>query len=321
MILPEEINMKKIMTIIFISIFTLFCTSCANEAERAHKTLKEHLQKKYNEEFEIVYLGKRSDGGNSWYEGEIYPSKYKGTAREYDMYYWEKGFVHVNGWSLSCGDFYGRVFLKESANEFYGKKLKELFGDNFLCVIDLPGGWDYTDFEEEMNDRKILYKERPKGNFEPISGGIYIFGRVENDEDREWYRTQIYEFVQFMKDTGMFEYVDLSISIIDERLMSKEFWNMNLDVELLELYNGDTINYIKKREKILNKIGDNYTLDLKIIDRFNKVNITKIESKVTMAASRALCRLVSKRFMDSNSHFFEGRKRKNYNGIEDVEFE
>ncbi|MDR3259779.1 MAG: hypothetical protein LBT51_09260, partial [Fusobacteriaceae bacterium] len=97
--------------------------------------------------------------------------------------------------------------------------------------------------------------------------------------------------------------------------------NINLDIELLELYNGDRRDYIEKREQILNKVGNNYTLDLKIIDRFNKGDIVKIESKLTMAASKALCRLVSQKFMDSNGHFFENRKRKNYNDIGDVEFE
>ena len=64
---------------------------------------------------------------------------------------------------------------------------------------------------------------KEKGDRLYISGGIYIFGRVENDEDREWYRKQIYEFIQFMKETGTFEYVDLNFTISDEMNFSDEF--------------------------------------------------------------------------------------------------
>lgn len=133
--------------------------------------LLRHLEKKYNKEFVIAYGGKRSIGISSWYEAEIYPKELVGTSREKDKYYWAKGFVE-NG---KGGDTYGKVLLNESANNFYLPKLKELFGENILPVLDLKGGYIEEDYIKEMELRNKLYKECPDGNFNPLSGGIYIF--------------------------------------------------------------------------------------------------------------------------------------------------
>ena len=214
--------------------------------------LLRHLEKKYNKEFVIAYGGKRSIGISSWYEAEIYPKELVGTPREKDKYYWAKGFVE-NG---KGGDTYGKVLLNESANNFYLPKLKELFGENVLPVLDLKGGYIEEDYVKEMELRNKLYKERPDGNFNPLSGGIYIFGRVESDEDREWYRKQIYEFVQFMKETGTFEYVDLGVVIWDERVLSEEFrTNEDLRKAILVARNimDDDKEFINERKRLMKK--------------------------------------------------------------------
>ena len=202
--------------------------------------LLRHLEKRYNKEFVIAYGGKRSIGISSWYEAEIYPKELVGTPKEKDKYYWAKGFVE-NG---KGGDTYGKVLLNESANNFYLPKLKELFGENVLPVLDLKGGYIEEDYVKEMELRNKLYKERPDGNFNPLSGGIYIFGRVESDEDREWYRKQIYEFVQFMKETGTFEYVDLDIIISDERALTKGYEEVTKKL----VYNDKNMTEWKKRK-------------------------------------------------------------------------
>lgn len=217
--------------------------------------LLRHLEKKYNKEFVIAYGGKRSIGISSWYEAEIYPKELVGTTREYDKYYWAKGFVEDG----KGGDTYGGVLLNESANKFYLPKLKELFGKNVLPILNVEGYYEKTDFQEEMARRREFYKKDPKGNFFPISGGIYIFGRVKSDEDREWYRKQIYEFVQFMKQTGTFEYVDLGVVIWDERVLSEEFrTNEDLRKAILVARNimDDDKEFINERKRLMKKTDE-----------------------------------------------------------------
>ena len=278
--------------------------------------LLRHLEKKYNKEFVIAYGGKRNIGISSWYEAEICPKELVGTSREKDKYYWAKGFVE-NG---KGGDTYGKVLLNESANNFYLPKLKELFGENILPVLDLKGGYIEEDYIKEMELRNKLYKERPDGNFNPLSGGIYIFGRVESDEDREWYRKQIYEFVQFMKETGTFEYVAMQIKILDERCLTNYF-DRNKK-ELLEAKQKYTTSkdYLDFRENFFKKSNNEYeqmTQEEKNIkmDSFNKGEFNDYGNNTYFSLYHM--GLTSPKFKDSEPR--DKSRRKEYNSISDVQ--
>ena len=277
-------------------------------SEKPEDILQKHLKNKYKEEFVIAMLGKREE----IYEAIIYPKKYEGTPRENDSYYWGKGFVR----GKKGADTYGLVLLNESTNEFYLPKLKKLFGNNVLPIFNLGPAYTKNNFKEEIEIMKKSYKSDPTGNFEPISGGIYIFGRVENDEDREWYRKQIYEFVQFMKQTGTFEYVDLAFYISDERLLSDEFQNNeSLQNTLRKL--GERVA-VKERKEILSKVDESYkntSLESrqKYLENMNKSDIRN-EIYVNFWL---YTKIYSKKYIESNSLDSE---KKEYDKLEDIEF-
>lgn len=312
--------MKKyiITFLLWIAIFFFF-----KSTSNPQKILLNHLEKKYNKEFIIAFGGERSDGRSKWYEAEIYPKELEGTTREYDKYYWAKGFVEQG----KGGDTYGKVLLNESANEFYLPKLKELFGENVLPVLDLKGAYDSTDYEEEMKLRRKLFEKDSTGKYLPLSGGIYIFGRVENDEDREWYRKQIYEFVQFMKQTGTFEYVKLDFSIIDERIITNEFTSKNFQQEILTIYEKALNNEItgeefkEKRRKILSEIKVPYNLNKNKLDEWNKGNIISIDDKLGMASTILFSKIISEKFIASNEYFYKDYPKKKYDKIEDIKLD
>ena len=277
-------------------------------SEKPEDILQKHLKNKYKEEFVIAMLGKREE----IYEAIIYPKKYEGTPRENDSYYWGKGFVR----GKKGADTYGLVLLNESTNEFYLPKLKELFGNNVLPIFNLGPAYTKNNFKEEIEIMKKSYKSDPTGNFEPISGGIYIFGRVESDEDREWYRKQIYEFVQFMKQTGTFEYVNLAFYISDERLLSDEFQNNeSLQNTLRKL--GERVA-VKERKEILSKVDESYkntSLESrqKYLENMNKSDIRN-EIYVNFWL---YTKIYSKKYIESNSLDSE---KKEYDKLEDIEF-
>ena len=287
--------------------------------------LLRHLEKKYNKEFVIAYGGKRSIGISSWYEAEIYPKELVGTPKEKDKYYWAKGFVE-NG---KGGDTYGKVLLNESANNFYLPKLKELFGENVLPVLDLKGGYIEEDYIKEMELRNKLYKERPDGNFNPLSGGIYIFGRVESDEDREWYRKQIYEFVQFMKETGTFEYVDLGIVIWDERVLSEEFrTNEDLRKAILVARNimDDDKEFIKERKRLMKQTDESMKKLTKeekdkILNSYIKSDIYGVGNRndeIFVYNKLLGMKIYSPKYIESQG--LTHREKINYEKVEDVKF-
>lgn len=309
------IEMKKYIITFLLGIAVFFFFKLTSNPQ---KILLNHLEKKYNKEFIIAFDGERSDGRSKWYEAEIYPKELEGTTREYDKYYWAKGFVEQG----KGGDTYGKVLLNESANEFYLPKLKELFGENVLPVLDLKGAYDSTDYEEEMKLRKLFEKDST-GKYLPLSGGIYIFGRVESDKDREWYRKQIYEFVQFMKQTGTFEYVDLGIIVIDDRVLSKEFQeNKDLKAKLVE--NGE--KYWEKDRRYYNEVIRrelmNKELPKNVTPIINLEDINKSSMTNSLAWSNynnlLTVSLYSPKYIENN--YLDDEEKKEYNSINDLKF-
>nr|WP_293991235.1 hypothetical protein [uncultured Fusobacterium sp.] len=300
--------------IVLLVIGFLWLSNYLTSPERAYKELDKYLKKQYGEEFVIGHMGRRKLNGKEWYEaGVVYPKRYVGTVRENDTYYWGRGFVDILGGSLDPGDSYGGVLLNESANEFYLPKLKELFGENVLPIFNIKGGYDYTDFQKELKVRDKV-----------VSGGIYIFGRVENDEDREWYRKQIYEFVQFMKQTGTFEYVDLDISIIEENIMSDEFQNnTELKAELTKSALGQEYEkYREERKSILEKYNF-YTYNIDDIqDKISQINRSSLidlgVGKWSVFNTLLYTKIYSPKYIESQN--LDNEEVKNYNKISDVKF-
>ena len=276
-------------------------------SEKPEDILQKHLKNKYKEEFVIAMLGKREE----IYEAIIYPKKYEGTPRENDSYYWGKGFVR----GKKGADTYGLVLLNESTNEFYLPKLKELFGNNVLPIFNLGPAYTKNNFKEEIEIMKKSYKSDPTGNFEPISGGIYIFGRVENDEDREWYRKQIYEFVQFMKETGTFEYVDLDIIISDERALTKGYEEVTKKL----VYNDKNMTEWKKRKNEEMKSLNSEFAKMTQKELNNKLNsINKSEYLQKSSGGLLYVKLYSPKYITSQN--LDDEEVKNYDKLEDINF-
>ena len=322
--------MKKLFRILIVLLIALSFISCGKEvtSQEAKEALSKHLVERYGEEFEIGYIGRRSDGDDDiWYQAEIYPSKYVGTPKERDKYYRRSGTVNIKKGILGeklgfVGDTYGIVKMNESAEEFYGKKLKELFGDNVLQVYDIR----FNRILEDYSFEKIIKVWKEEGVRLTIKGGIYIFGRVENDEDREWYRKQIYEFIQFMKETGTFEYVDLDIEVIDEKVLSENFKNNEiLKNNLLENRKSwekeekDTKNYRDTKKLFLKEIKVNSNEILKNINEINKSQIKKNSLDWSFYNLLLYTKIYSLKYIKSNS--LKGEKEKEYNKITDIEFD
>ena len=308
----------KLLSIIVVGIFLVFLI-IIKFSEKPEDVLQKHLKNRYNKEFVIYYGGNRSDGRSKWFEAEIYPKELVGTIREYDKYYWAKGFVE-NG---KGGDTYGGVLLNESANEFYLPKLKELFGENVLPILNVEGYYEKTDFQEEMARRKELYKKYLEGRFFPISGGIYIFGRVENDEDREKYREEIYKFLSFMKETGTFEYVSLNIAVVDERILSEEYQNNPEFVKrLIEKAETDDMEWQEYRDFRRKLYSENFSKNYTLKINFDDINRTKVLDHVGEWSNyNALLyiKIYSPKYLESNPAI--DSEIIPYNDIKDVKFD
>ncbi|CAK7038587.1 hypothetical protein [Fusobacterium varium] len=316
--------MKKLFKILVILSIAISFISCGREVTpwEAKEALSKHLIERYGEEFEIGYMGRRSDGKEVWYEAEIYPSKYVGTVKEYDKYYRESGTVNIEKGILGeklgkAGDTYGIVKVNESAEKFYEKKLKELFGDNILQVYDI---W-FNRILDDYSFENIIRVSDEERTALIIKGGIYIFGRVESDEDREWYRKQIYEFIQFMKETGTFEYVALDINILDIRILKDEiFTNKEISLQLKEnrkkLQKREFFDYRNKLYGSYLEKNENFSKKLSILNK------SELENNISEEMYQSIIfykRLYSAKYIESNH--LENKVKREYNSLNEFDFD
>ncbi|RHG31315.1 hypothetical protein DW261_15225, partial [Fusobacterium varium] len=130
-------------------------------------------------------------------------------------------------------------------------------------------------------------------------------------------RKQIYEFIQFMKETGTFEYVDLNFTISDERIFSDEFYSsskLQFDMKKFE-------NYIEPegRKVILNKTNKSYknTDKKNILDRINSLNKGNIDNEF-YGIYWLYTKVYSPKYIESQK--LKNKIKKEYNNIFDIEF-
>ena len=319
--------MKKILKVFLLSL-CLVISACGKEVsvEQARQALSKHLIERYGEEFEIGYMGRRSDGKDTWYQAEIYPSKFNGTPKQYDKYYKQSGTVNIKknlfGEEIEyVGDTYRIVLINESANNFYLPKLKELFGENILPIFDIF----HYEIEPIPDFKKTIDMAKEKGEAPIIKGGIYIFGRVESDEDREWYREQIFKFLTFMKETGTFEYVSLNIAIIDERILSQEYLKnselKNALIKKAEDNNLEWEGYRSYRKELYNKnFPKNYHIS-NTKEELTKIQRTKITEHVgewSNYNTLLYTKIYSPKYIESQ--YLKNKKKINYDKVEDIKF-
>ncbi|WP_462351280.1 hypothetical protein [Fusobacterium varium] len=324
--------MKKEMKYFLLMLITILLISCSRKvtSEEAEEKIAQHMYERYGEEFEVGYAMidgyTKGDRDVTWYEARVTPIRYIGTPKYRDKYYKAVGTVMVKKKMFReefgiTRDTYSNVMLKESANEFYGKKLKELFGENYLSVLEVTGS--YSDKSKNFEGSVKLTKE--KGDRLYISGGIYIFGRVENDEDREWYRKQIYEFIQFMKETGTFEYVSLEILISDERVLSYQFQkNKELKEKIMQMRieTNDYSLFFKERDKLMKQININKVTEKEKEEILNNINQGRFSSKdlpeFVGGNSIFYKKIYSPKYIESQN--WKEDKKIEYNTLEEMQF-
>ena len=317
--------MKKWRKIIFLIILGLSLASCWRKVteEEAREVLKTHLENRYGEPFEVGRMGLHSVNNKVYFQGEIIPSRYRGTPKMRDDYYSSYGTVRVYknifGERLGTGgDVYMGVNLNENAAEFFKEKLDELFDELYIPVFDIDV-WRVLgngNFEETLD-----YHRENELPF-PIKGGIYIFGRVESDEDREEYRRKIFEFIEFMKETNTFKHAGFWMVMQDKRVLSDDFVSNEEDQRLLlNISNHEREENIIKRATIMDKYTgsfeatskedkliriDNYGKNQGTLDRKTFYNVLLVAPIFTPEYERA--------------NFSLDFKERKYDVYEDIEF-
>ena len=328
--------MKKLIKLLFLLIIVLSFTSCYERANenQARKVLHKHLEQRYGEPFHIDYMGMRGTDKMTWYEAQIIPMKDYNSDKVNDKYYWSTGTVRiVKKWykeELRPGDVYMGVRLNEDANDFFRPKLKEIFGELVLPVLDInvhivKGNGNFLETAEFANRKNTTPEQKGQGEgagFD-IKGGIYIWDRIENLEEKEIYKEKIFKFIQYMKSVEMFDYVDLAFYILDERSLVPRF-DTEVGDKLVKAREAlktadEFIEYRKNLMKELDKDFEKMSKNKKNmgIEEFNRDFLIKIykhqDNKYSILYHTAIW---SKKFLE-----FEKRikaRRNDYKNIDDL---
>lgn len=260
--------MKKWKLFLFGILGMLLLFFCTRDMSTGHLDvdLLRHMKKRYQKEFIIIYGLTVDYGVGSSFGASLILKEDSETIKAVDDYYWISGHVGYEGIK---NDDYGRILLNESANNFYTPKLKELFGENIIVAFNVDFDmWEEHkekdfDFQKEMERKRRLYKEFPDKNHPPLKANIYIFGKVENDKEKEVYREKIYNFIEYMKETKNFEYAEINFRIIDEKILTDD--NIFTDIKesankiIKEANNNiiDEAEKLNKNNKILCELSQN----------------------------------------------------------------
>jgi hypothetical protein len=207
------------------------------EIGRVRAKIEKYLYEKYGEEFVVDQIGLRGSGGGQFYQARIYPVSIIGTNKEWDSYYYGKATIDKRVLGLGgVADSYGEIKRSLEIENILLPEAKEIFGErvllkvdqryekrnergNFICYLNPSYEEIKKKMIEEPGDHRIL-----------LDLDVYIFDRIDNETEKEKRRKQIFEFIQYLKEEGLFEYLEMGVIFIDERVLAPGYDDFSYDI-------------------------------------------------------------------------------------------
>ena len=242
-------------------IFQHITADKGHDIEEVREKIKNHLYKRYGEEFIVDRIGTQTANGDTDYVARIYPKSIIGTKKEGDTYYYAKAAVNItpNGQIGGVGDGYSIVHMNISAEKYLLPEIKRRFGERVLVKIDVKYkkreskdffGWRLeSDFEKMLNKTK----KDPENNRIELELYIYIFDRIDDEKEKEERRKDIFELVQYLKKEGLFKYLEMGVIFIDERVLAPSYDKYKEKIDTSE----------KVEEEVYGEIVDLPPMDLR----------------------------------------------------------
>lgn len=261
--------------------------ACGRPSEDKIRSLMEtHLQEKYGEPFVVENIGTRDANGQKFYTARIYPKSIVGTSKEMDDYYYATVNIDIlhNGKLRKTGDTYGEVNTKEEAEKYLLPKVKELFGERIrlktepeLQEKDNSNGLWYGYITSHFQDARDKAKNNPKKYRLKINLYLNIFDKIDNEKEKKVREKQIFEFIQYLKGEGLFEYCILYTVFLDDYVVTNTFKEKGISInDNTEYAIGDSSVYLsptEERKSIYKECEKEYEKmkDEEIINRINHI--------------------------------------------------
>jgi len=203
-----------------------------NKVEKVRQKIEESLLEKYGEEFVVDRIGMRSAVGEKFYQARIYPKSHIEKDGTRDKYYYGTSSINVKSFgrlSKGVGDSYWIITKNEDVEKYLKPKVKEIFGDRVRLKADVEhevtgdGSWwaGYKSGSLKKMNEKL--KKDPQHNRILLTLYIYIFDKIDNEEEKEKRRKEIFEYINYLKEEGLFEYLEMGVIFIDERVLAPSY--------------------------------------------------------------------------------------------------
>ncbi|QTL98672.1 hypothetical protein GM661_12210 [Iocasia frigidifontis] len=236
-----EKKLKKIVLLLLTPLLIFSLTACkiaSHNEEAVRAKIKDYLYQKYGEEFVVDRIGTRSDRSGSFYQARIYPKSIIGTNREGDSYYYASASVNklTLGRLDEPGDSYSYVARNMDVEKYLLPYTKQTFGERVVLKVDVAhkvtgdGSWWAGYKSVSLAEMRKDIAEDPERNRIELELYVYIFDRIDSEREKEERRKQIFDYVQYLKEEGLFKYLELGVIFIDERVLASGYWEYARDI-------------------------------------------------------------------------------------------
>ena len=221
-----------IIVVIVLLIPKFFQLIGGHDVEKVREKMEKSLLEEYGQEFVVDRIGTRAIRGETHYQARIYPKSIVGTNKEGDSYYYAKAGVEKKAFGRlgKVGAGYETVQIKIEAENYVRSKAREIFGDRIRLKADVKfkkkkEGNDYFSWQIRSNFEKLLEETKadPKNKRIELELYVYIFDRIDDEDEKEERRKQIFEFVQYLKEEDLFKYLEMGVIFIDERVLAPSY--------------------------------------------------------------------------------------------------
>ncbi|MTI59474.1 MAG: hypothetical protein FH762_05705 [Firmicutes bacterium] len=239
-----ERKLKKIVLLLLIPILIFSLTACSRNysTEEIRETIAKALYEDYGEEFVVDRIGIRRANKIKFYQARIYPKSIIGTPKEGDKYYYGKASIDILSYGKlsAVADNYGVIKMNEEIEKYLMPQIKKLFGERVLLKTDVKykekeeSGYFTQYLEHNLKHKLKQVRLDPENKRLELELYVYIFDRIDSDEEKEERRKQIFDYVQYLKREGLFKYLSLIIEIVDEKALTPSYRKYKRELELSE---------------------------------------------------------------------------------------
>jgi hypothetical protein len=229
-------------------------STIGHSSDKIREKMEAALYEKYGEEFVVDRIGSRTANGKEFYQARIYPKSIIGTPKEGDKYYYASASVNKESFGKlgGVGDSYPLVNLKLGIEDYLMPKAKGLFGERVLMNIEAhykrrePGNVTFWGYKvNSFKEARKLIAEDPENRMIELELYLYVFDRIEDEVEKEQRRKEIFDFVQYLKEEGLFEYLELGVIFIDERVLAPSYKEFDREIffsdKVEEVVEGETV--------------------------------------------------------------------------------